>query len=169
MSPLAGEVARLVCDLTGMDRATLFAPGRKQCRRRCGRPEPSPAGNSSSCSRDYHGNFDEVLVRVLGGRAATDPASRRVQSRSARPRLRFAPSAGRDPRSSDRTRGRFGRTRAKPPARIATSPFFHEVRNITARSGTALIFDEVITGFRLHPGGAQASSAWQETSRLTAR
>ena len=34
--------------------------------------------------------------------------------------------------------------------------FLHEVRNITARSGTALIFDEVITGFRLHPGGAQA-------------
>ena len=34
--------------------------------------------------------------------------------------------------------------------------FLHEVRRITERSGTALIFDEVITGFRLHPGGAQA-------------
>ena len=32
----------------------------------------------------------------------------------------------------------------------------HEVRDITRASGTALIFDEVITGFRAHPGGAQA-------------
>jgi glutamate-1-semialdehyde aminotransferase len=30
------------------------------------------------------------------------------------------------------------------------------VRKITAESGAALIFDEVITGFRSHPGGAQA-------------
>ena len=34
--------------------------------------------------------------------------------------------------------------------------FLHEVRGLTERSGSALIFDEVITGFRMHPGGAQA-------------
>ncbi|MCY7359050.1 MAG: aminotransferase class III-fold pyridoxal phosphate-dependent enzyme, partial [Rudanella sp.] len=34
--------------------------------------------------------------------------------------------------------------------------FLKQVRAITAESGTALIFDEVITGFRMHPGGAQA-------------
>jgi glutamate-1-semialdehyde aminotransferase len=34
--------------------------------------------------------------------------------------------------------------------------FLHKVREITAASGAALIFDEVITGFRMHPGGAQA-------------
>jgi glutamate-1-semialdehyde aminotransferase len=33
--------------------------------------------------------------------------------------------------------------------------FLHEVRKITRESGSALIFDEVITGFRVHPGGAQ--------------
>ena len=31
-----------------------------------------------------------------------------------------------------------------------------ELRGITEESDTALIFDEVITGFRIHPGGAQA-------------
>ena len=31
-----------------------------------------------------------------------------------------------------------------------------ELRAITARHGAALIFDEVVTGFRCHPGGAQA-------------
>ena len=34
--------------------------------------------------------------------------------------------------------------------------FLQELRKITAASDTALIFDEVVTGFRIHPGGAQA-------------
>jgi glutamate-1-semialdehyde aminotransferase len=34
--------------------------------------------------------------------------------------------------------------------------FLHEVRSITERSGTALVFDEVVSGFRAHQGGAQA-------------
>ncbi|MCC6655646.1 MAG: aminotransferase class III-fold pyridoxal phosphate-dependent enzyme, partial [Flavobacteriales bacterium] len=33
--------------------------------------------------------------------------------------------------------------------------FLREVRRITKENGTALIFDEVITGFRMHPNGAQ--------------
>jgi glutamate-1-semialdehyde aminotransferase len=34
--------------------------------------------------------------------------------------------------------------------------FLKELRVITENSGTALIFDEVISGFRFHPGGIQA-------------
>jgi glutamate-1-semialdehyde 2,1-aminomutase len=34
-------------------------------------------------------------------------------------------------------------------------PFLHALRDITARRGRLLIFDEVITGFRVAPGGAQ--------------
>jgi glutamate-1-semialdehyde aminotransferase len=34
--------------------------------------------------------------------------------------------------------------------------FLHELRAITAQSGTALVFDEVVTGFRVHPGGMQS-------------
>jgi glutamate-1-semialdehyde 2,1-aminomutase len=34
--------------------------------------------------------------------------------------------------------------------------FLRALREITARLGVLLIFDEVITGFRVHPGGAQA-------------
>jgi len=33
--------------------------------------------------------------------------------------------------------------------------FLKELRELTSENGTALIFDEVVTGFRLHPGGAQ--------------
>jgi glutamate-1-semialdehyde 2,1-aminomutase len=34
--------------------------------------------------------------------------------------------------------------------------FLRALREVTARQGVLLIFDEVITGFRVHPGGAQA-------------
>jgi len=34
--------------------------------------------------------------------------------------------------------------------------FLREVRRITAASGTAFVMDEVVTGFRVHPGGMQA-------------
>jgi glutamate-1-semialdehyde 2,1-aminomutase len=34
--------------------------------------------------------------------------------------------------------------------------FLRELRELTTRFGRLLIFDEVITGFRVHPGGAQA-------------
>ncbi len=34
--------------------------------------------------------------------------------------------------------------------------FLHELRALTQQHGIALIFDEIITGFRCHPGGAQA-------------
>ena len=34
--------------------------------------------------------------------------------------------------------------------------FLEGLRSITKREGTVLIFDEVMTGFRVHPGGAQA-------------
>jgi glutamate-1-semialdehyde 2,1-aminomutase len=36
--------------------------------------------------------------------------------------------------------------------------FLPQLRRLTSASGTLLIFDEVMTGFRVHPGGAQAWS-----------
>ncbi|MGB9639471.1 MAG: glutamate-1-semialdehyde 2,1-aminomutase, partial [Anaerolineales bacterium] len=43
--------------------------------------------------------------------------------------------------------------------------FLHGLREITAQEGALLIFDEVMSGFRVHPGGAQA--LYQITPDLT--
>ena len=34
--------------------------------------------------------------------------------------------------------------------------FLHQLRDLTQQCGAALIVDEVVTGFRIHPSGAQA-------------
>ena len=47
--------------------------------------------------------------------------------------------------------------------------FLRELRKITEESGTALIFDEVVTGFRVHPGGVQALFGIRADSRPTAK
>ncbi|HEX6718386.1 MAG TPA: MupA/Atu3671 family FMN-dependent luciferase-like monooxygenase, partial [Pyrinomonadaceae bacterium] len=39
---------------------------------------------------------------------------------------------------------------------IQPRAFLHQLRDLTEKAGTALIFDEMITGFRIHTGGAQA-------------
>lgn len=68
-----------------------------------------------------------------------------------------------DPRSLE-----IIRSKAKTLAAVLVEPvqsrhqelqpreFLHALREITAKNGTALIFDEMITGFRVHQGGAQA-------------
>ena len=110
----------------------------------------------------YHGNFGEVLVK---------PCRRG----SARASLAAAP--GIPPEMvANATVLEYGspealdyiRANANELAAVLVEPvqsrhpanqpikFLREVRRITEASGTALIFDEVVTGFRAHPGGAQA-------------
>ena len=51
--------------------------------------------------------------------------------------------------------------RLNPPARTwgwsrCVPRFLHELRDITGKHGVVLIFDEVVTGFRIAKGGAQS-------------
>jgi glutamate-1-semialdehyde aminotransferase len=42
------------------------------------------------------------------------------------------------------------------PGAFDTRDFLHDIRRVTTQSGTAMIIDEVVSGFRIHLGGAQA-------------
>jgi glutamate-1-semialdehyde aminotransferase len=45
--------------------------------------------------------------------------------------------------------------RSRDPG-LQPKAFLQDLRDLTQKSGTAYIFDEIVTGFRVHPGGAQA-------------
>src|SRR5581483_4758065 len=162
-TPLVGEVAEMICQLTGMERASFTCSGSEavQAAMRLSR---TYTGRDKVVvfSRDYHGNFDQVLVHQ---------ANRNGQ-------LRTLPSAPGIPAQSvdDTYVMEYGTDEAlalikKHAAEIAAvivepvqsrrpefqpREFLHELRRITRELGIVLVFDEVVTGFRCAPGGAQA-------------
>lgn len=158
--PLAGEVARLFCEVTGNDRAALCNTG-SEAVMGCVRVARTVTGRSKIAifAGAYHGIFDEVIVRGTK-------------------KLRSVPAApGIMPNTSENVIVlEYGtpetlqilRDNASDLAAILVEPvqsrrpdfqpreFLQQLRDLTTNSGTLLIFDEVVTGFRCHPGGIQA-------------
>jgi len=160
MTPVAYDAARLLCELTGMERAGFCNTG-SEAVMGCMRIARTVTGRTviASFTGDYHGIFDEVIVR----------GTKKLKAVPAAPGI--MPSSSQNMLILD-----YGtaesleiiRQRADELAAVLVEPvqsrrpdfrpkeFLKEVREITRKSGTALIFDEVITGFRVAPGGAQA-------------
>jgi len=157
--PLTGEVAQMICELTGFDRAALCNTGSEAVMAAL-RIARTVTGRSTivSFSGSYHGTFDEVVVR--SGRAHKGiPAAPGIM-RGMFGEIRVLDYG--TPESLE-----FIRANADDLAAVLVEPvqsrrpdfqpveFLREVRDITSASGTCLIFDEVITGFRSAPGGVQ--------------
>ena len=158
-SPLAGEVAKTICDMTGMERAIFCNSGSEAvtgavrvARTVTGRPKIVYFNES------YHGIDNEVLGRRAG--AATQPIAPGITPGAVADTIILDYG---DPRSLDAIAAQAGDIAAvlvepvqsRRPA-LQPAEFLRALRELTARHGIALIFDEVITGFRCHPGGAQA-------------
>ena len=160
MSPLAYDAARLLCELTGMERAGFCNTGSEAVMGAM-RIARTVTGRTTiaSFTGSYHGIFDEVIVR----------GTKKLKAVVAAPGI--MPSSAQNmlvldygtPESLEIIRQRAGDLAAVLVETVQSRrpdfqprEFLHSLREITKNSGTALIFDEVITGFRIHPGGAQA-------------
>lgn len=158
--PLAAEVSALLKEFSGHERIGLCNTGSEAvmgamrvARTVTGRKTIAIFTNS------YHGIFDEVLVR----------GTKQLRSLAAAPGI-LAEAVENilvlDYGSDESLR--ILRERANELAAIMIEPvqnkyptlrpreFVHALRTICDEGGCALILDEVVTGFRLAPGGAQA-------------
>ena len=158
--PLAGEVARLICEFTGFDRAGLCNTGSEAVMGAM-RIARTVTGRSTIAvfNGSYHGIFDEVIVRGTKKLKAV-PAAPGIMPSSAQNVLVLDYGT---PESLA-----ILKSRADELAAILVEPvqsrrpdfqpreFLGELRTLTERSGCVYIFDEVVSGFRAHPGGAQA-------------
>ncbi|WP_240732631.1 MULTISPECIES: polyketide synthase [Dyella] len=158
--PLAGEVAAQVCELTGFDRAALCNTGSEAVMGTV-RIARTVTGRDTLVifTGSYHGIFDEVIVRGTR-KLKSVPAAPGILRNTAENVLVLDYGT---PESLA-----IIRERANSIAAVLVEPvqsrrpdfqpreFLKELRAITADAGALLIFDEVVTGFRSHPRGAQS-------------
>ncbi len=161
---LAGRVAELFCEITGNERMTFCNTGSEAVMAAM-RLARTVTGREKIVifNGDYHGQFDEVLVKGVQ-RANQEPRSvpvapgipaSAVQNMIV---LEYATPATLQ----------WVRDNAEDLAAVIVEPvqsrhpslqpfeFLREIRKITEAAGTAFVMDEVVTGFRTHPGGIQA-------------
>ena len=161
-SELAGEVAELICELTGAERVAFSNTGTEAVMTAL-RLARTATGRSKIAlfSGSYHGHFDgtqaiaspdgdpqgipntpgvipnfveDVLVLEYGDWRSLEIIKAHAHELAA---VLVEPVQSRRPD-------------------IQPQAFLQELRQFTQDAGIALIFDEMVTGFRIHPGGAQA-------------
>ncbi|GAB3932893.1 polyketide synthase [Mucilaginibacter myungsuensis] len=157
---LAGEVSELINEFTGFERSALCNTGSEAVLGAM-RMARTVSGRSLivAFAGSYHGIIDEVIIR----------GSKKLRSIPAAPGI--LPEAVQNMLILD-----YGtdeslaiiKQRAHEIAAVMVEPvqsrrpefqpveFLKQLRQVTKDADVALIFDEVITGFRMHPGGAQA-------------
>ena len=157
-SPLAGEVAELICELTGNERVTFCNTGSEAVMAAI-RVARTVTGRDRIIyfTGDYHGTFDEVLVRnTPRGTVPLAPGIPIGNTKNVVV-LEYGADASLE----------YIRKNANEIAAVLIEPvqtrhpdvqpiaFIRTVREITEQAGIAFIIDEVVTGFRLAPGGVQ--------------
>jgi amino acid adenylation domain-containing protein len=157
-SDLAGEVAQGVCRLTGVERVTFCNSGTEAVMAAL-RLARAVTGRRrfAMFEGSYHGSFDGVLVR---GRTRVRPAAPGVPESLAGDVL-LLPYGEEAALAALRQAGPELAAVLVEPVQsrhpdLQPREFLHQLRRIADETGAALLFDEVITGFRCHPGGAQA-------------
>lgn len=162
-SDLAGEVAELFSELTGMERVTFSNTGTEAvitalrlARAATGRHKIAMFSGS------YHGHSDASLVKaqiqdeitqvvpMFPGVSPSVVADALVLQYGNLQSLEIIKEHQTELAAVIVEPVQNGRPDIQP------KEFLHQLRKLTQDAGIVLIFDEMLTGFRIHPGGAQA-------------
>ncbi|MCH5720439.1 aminotransferase class III-fold pyridoxal phosphate-dependent enzyme [Niabella hibiscisoli] len=157
---LAGEVAELVCELTGMERTGLCNTGSEAVLGAM-RITRTVSGKDIivAFAGSYHGITDEVLVRG-SKKLKTYPAASGILADNVQNMLILEYGTEESLQIIKERASEIAAVLVEPVqsrrAEFVPIAFLKELRKLTASLDVALVFDEVITGFRCHLGGAQA-------------
>lgn len=162
-SDLAGEVAQLISQLTGLERVTFSNTGTEAVMTAL-RLARAATGRSKIVmfSGSYHGHFDGTLAKAkqVENRRQTVPEALGVLPEFVREVLVLDYGEPESLEIIQQHQDELAAVLVEPVqnSRLDLQPqdFLQELRQITAQAGIALIFDEILTGFRIHLGGAQA-------------
>lgn len=161
-SEFAGETAELVCKLVDAERVCFVNTGSEAVQGAM-RLARTVTGKDKVVvfSKDYHGNFDEVLVRGANkkGKIKSLPIAPGIPRSAVDEIIVLDYGTDEALQTIGEIAGDIAAVMIEPmqSRRPEFQPveFVKEVRKITEDAGCLFIFDEVITGFRTGPGGAQ--------------
>ena len=161
-TPLVGETSELFCEMTGMDRVSWVNTGSEAVQAAI-RLSRTVTGRTKIVvfAGDYHGNFDEVLVRMTKTKAGrkTLPLAPGIPQRAVDDVLVLDYGTDESLAIIQKEAASIAAVLVEPiqSRRPDFQPreFLHALRSLTEKEGIVLVFDEVITGFRVSPGGAQ--------------
>ena len=159
-TPLVGEVARLMCELTNFDRAAFCNTGSEAVLGAMRMARTITGRNLIAIfSGAYHGILDEVIVRGTK-KLRSIPAAPGIPPEMVENILVLDYDS---PESLEILKNRADELAAVMVESVQSrrpeyqpKEFLQQLRDFTEEAGIALIFDEIVTGFRIHPGGAQA-------------
>ena len=162
-SPLAAEISRLICEMTGQQRAVFCNTGSEAVMVAI-RLARAVTGKSRIAlfAGSYHGSADTILAQQLvrGDFAESVPMAPGITEDVSRNVL-VLPYGADEALDAIRANGDdlaavlVEPVQSRHPDLLPVS-FLRRLREQTQASGIPLIFDEIITGFRMHPGGMQA-------------
>jgi len=162
-SEFVGEVAELICSLTGMERVAFSNTGTEAVMTALRLARTLTGRNKIAIfSGSYHGHFDGTLAEAknVDSNPQIVPIAPGIPPNFIEDVLVLDYG---DPQSLE-----VIKAHEKQLAAVIVEPvqsnmlhlqpkaFLQQLRHLTKELDIALIFDEMITGFRIHPGGAQA-------------
>ena len=161
-SPMAGEAAERLCRLSGFDRAIFCNSGTEAIMGAIRAARTFTRRHQIAIfTGSYHGWADSTLARAVGGNSGRSiPLAPGVPQNAADDVLVL--DYGK-PESLEILKAQMSELAAVivEPVQsrnpdLQPREFLQALRRLTEDAGTVLIFDEMITGFRVHTGGAQA-------------
>lgn len=158
-----GEVAELLHDITGVERVAFCNSGTEAVMNALRVARATTGKNKVALFADsFHGTFDGIYVRrdISGEEGQAAPLSLGTPDAMVQDVLvleyteNSALNAIRE-HASELAAVLVEPVQSRNPG-VEPRIFLQQLRALTSELGIALIFDEIITGFRIHPGGAQA-------------
>ena len=157
--PLVSDVSRMINEMTGNER-TAFCNTGSEAVLGAMRLARTVTGREKIIvfSGSYHGINDEVILRA-NKKGDVNPAAPGINSEAVSNMIVLDYGTSESLEKIRALSGDVAAVLVEPvqSRRCDFHPvdFLKEVRKITEQSQTCLIFDEIITGFRIHPAGAQ--------------
>ena len=159
----AADVARLICELTGMERVTFCNSGTEAVMTAI-RVARAATGRQRivTFTGSYHGHSDATLALagIPGRSTSAVPMAPGVSPSSVADTIVLPYGLDKSLAALEAEAPTLAAVLVEPVQSrrpgLHPSGFLKAVRDLTRRHKVPLIFDEMITGFRVHPGGSQA-------------